>query len=195
MPPCFLSEIPTLDRAPWRSTPTCLTPVRIQTKSGECHAQCAPASHWSHREDCPSTRPASPSALMKRRRILLILFTSRNESFLVKRTLTLRGYIKMVETFSSYQRMLRNNPAEASCLSDDIQSRWVARRVKKGAASKPSLLTILCLFRLMSAMKVSSPDTELTVVIKYFYWFARKPSSHWWSPGKVSKRLTNNISI
>ncbi|TWW63964.1 putative methyltransferase DDB_G0268948 [Takifugu flavidus] len=76
-----------------------------------------------------------------------------NESLLVKNTLTLGGYIKMVETFSSYQRMLRNNPAEAKGLSDDIQS------------------------RLMSAMKVSSPDTELTVIVKYFYWFARKPSS------------------
>lgn len=49
MPPCFLSEIPTLDPAPRRCTPTCLTPVRIQTKSGECPAPCAPASHWSHR--------------------------------------------------------------------------------------------------------------------------------------------------
>lgn len=148
----------------------------------------------SHRgPPLPSTcDPSSPSAPMKRWRILLFLFTSRNESFLVKKAVTLGGYIKMVETFSSYQRMLRNNPTEAKCLSDDIQGRWVARRVEEGAASKPSLPTILCHFRLMSAMKASSPDTELTVVVKYFYWFARKPSSHWWSRGNVSKRLTNN---
>lgn len=59
MPPCFLSEIPTLDRTPRRSTPTCLTPVRIQTKSGESPAQCAPASHRGHAEHRPSTRPAT----------------------------------------------------------------------------------------------------------------------------------------
>lgn len=29
--------------------------------------------------------------------------------------------------------------------------------------------------RLLSAMQVSSPDTEVSVVIKYFYWLARKP--------------------
>lgn len=100
-----------------------------------------------------STCNASPpSAVMKRCRIIifLFLFTSRNERLLVKNTLTLGGYIKMVETFSPYQKMLRDNPAEAKCLSDGIQSRWVTpctRRVGKGSSSQPSLPTLLCHFQ------------------------------------------------
>lgn len=30
-------------------------------------------------------------------------------------------------------------------------------------------------FRLLSAMGATSLDTEVTVVVKYFYWLARKP--------------------
>ncbi|XP_075951288.1 uncharacterized protein LOC142953105 [Anarhichas minor] len=74
-----------------------------------------------------------------------------NECLRVKRILPLRGYIGMVETFSSYQKLLQKDPAEAERLSNDTRN------------------------KLMSAMKVSSPDTEVTVVVKYFYWLARKP--------------------
>lgn len=74
-----------------------------------------------------------------------------NECFLVKRVVPLSRYIGMVETFSSYEKLRIKDPAEAERLSNDIQS------------------------KLLSAMKVSSPDTEVTVVVKYFYLLARKP--------------------
>ncbi|XP_074483365.1 putative methyltransferase DDB_G0268948 [Sebastes fasciatus] len=73
-----------------------------------------------------------------------------NDCLRVKRILPLSGYLGMVETFSSYQKLLKKEPAEAERLSNDIMN------------------------KLMSAMKVSSPDTEVTVVVKYFYWLARK---------------------
>ncbi|XP_068576000.1 uncharacterized protein, partial [Cebidichthys violaceus] len=74
-----------------------------------------------------------------------------NECLRVKRTLPLSGYFGMIETYSSYQKMLQMDPAEAERLSNDVRN------------------------KLMSVMKVSSPDTEVTVVVKYFYWLARKP--------------------
>ncbi|KAM8904569.1 putative methyltransferase [Spinachia spinachia] len=74
-----------------------------------------------------------------------------NECLKVKRLLPLNGYFGMVETFSSYQKLLLEDPAEAERLSNDTRN------------------------KLMCAMKVSSPDTEVTVVVKYFYWLARKP--------------------
>ncbi|XP_078100103.1 putative methyltransferase DDB_G0268948 [Sander vitreus] len=74
-----------------------------------------------------------------------------NECLRVKRILPLSGYIGMVETFSTYQALLQKDPAEAKRLSNDTRN------------------------KLMSAMKVSSPDTEVTVVVKYFYWLAHKP--------------------
>uniref|UniRef100_A0A8D0AYY7 Si:ch211-93g23.2 n=1 Tax=Sander lucioperca TaxID=283035 RepID=A0A8D0AYY7_SANLU len=74
-----------------------------------------------------------------------------NECVRVKRILPLSGYIGIVETFSTYQALLQKDPAEAERLSNDTRN------------------------KLMSAMKVSSPDTEVTVVVKYFYWLARKP--------------------
>uniref|UniRef100_A0A3Q1EQJ5 Si:ch211-93g23.2 n=1 Tax=Acanthochromis polyacanthus TaxID=80966 RepID=A0A3Q1EQJ5_9TELE len=70
----------------------------------------------------------------------------------VRRTLPLNGYICMVETFSSYQKMKEKDPAGAERLSNDIRN------------------------KLMSTMKVSSPDTEVTMVVKYFYFLAFKPS-------------------
>nr|XP_057907853.1 putative methyltransferase DDB_G0268948 [Doryrhamphus excisus] len=69
----------------------------------------------------------------------------------VNRTVTVDGFIGMVETFSSYQKLMRQDGAEAKRLSDDIRS------------------------KLLAAMQVSSPDTELTMVVKYFYMLARKP--------------------
>ncbi|XP_068447004.1 putative methyltransferase DDB_G0268948 [Clinocottus analis] len=74
-----------------------------------------------------------------------------NECLKVKRVLPLSGYIGMVESFSSFQELVQKDPEEAERLSN-------ATRTK-----------------LMSAMKVSSPDADVTVVVKYFYWLARKP--------------------
>ncbi|XP_039998382.1 putative methyltransferase DDB_G0268948 [Xiphias gladius] len=74
-----------------------------------------------------------------------------NEKLLVKRTMPLSGYIGMVETFSSYQKLQQKDPAEAERLSNDIRN------------------------KLLSTMNVSSPDTEVTVVVKYFYWLTCKP--------------------
>ncbi|XP_029369218.1 putative methyltransferase DDB_G0268948 [Echeneis naucrates] len=92
--------------------------------------------------------------------IYLDMFTSCSypdkewvECLRVKRALPLSGYMGMVETFSSYQVLQREDPAEAERLSNHISS------------------------KLMSAMKVSSPDTEVTVVVKYFYWLASKPEA------------------
>ncbi|XP_042369237.1 putative methyltransferase DDB_G0268948 [Plectropomus leopardus] len=76
-----------------------------------------------------------------------------NDCLRVKRTLSLNGYICMVETFSTYQKLLQKDPTEAKRLSDDIRN------------------------KLMAAMKTSSPDTEVTVIVKYFYWLACKPGS------------------
>ncbi|XP_045914689.1 putative methyltransferase DDB_G0268948 [Micropterus dolomieu] len=75
------------------------------------------------------------------------------ECLLVKKILPLNGYIGMVQTFSNYQKLQQKDPAEAERLSNDIRN------------------------KLLSAMKVSSPDTEVTVVVKYFYWLACKPQS------------------
>ncbi|XP_056287643.1 ubiquinone/menaquinone biosynthesis C-methyltransferase UbiE isoform X2 [Pseudoliparis swirei] len=72
-------------------------------------------------------------------------------SLKVKRSLPLSGYIGMVETFSSFQGLLQKDPSRAERLSDDTKN------------------------KLMSAMKVSSPETEVTVIVKFFYWLARKP--------------------
>lgn len=76
-----------------------------------------------------------------------------NECYQLKRTLPLSGYIGMVQTFSTYQTLHQIDPAEAERLSNYI------------------------LNKLLSAMKASSPDTEVTVIVNYFYWLACKPSS------------------
>lgn len=46
-------------------------------------------------------------------------------------------------------------------------------------------------FRLLAAMHVSSPDTELTMVIKYFYMLARKP----WSFYCKSRISVNDVLL
>ncbi|XP_034533313.1 putative methyltransferase DDB_G0268948 isoform X1 [Notolabrus celidotus] len=74
-----------------------------------------------------------------------------NECLRIKNPMPLSSYIGMVETFSTYQKLLKKDPAEAKRLSDDIRN------------------------KLLSAMKVSSPETEVTVVLKYFCWLACKP--------------------
>uniref|UniRef100_A0A8C2XDZ9 Si:ch211-93g23.2 n=1 Tax=Cyclopterus lumpus TaxID=8103 RepID=A0A8C2XDZ9_CYCLU len=74
-----------------------------------------------------------------------------NECLKIKRILPLSGYIGMVETYSSFQELLQRDPVEAERLSTDTRN------------------------KLTSAMKASSPDPEVTMVVKYFYWLARKP--------------------
>ncbi|GLD63432.1 putative methyltransferase [Lates japonicus] len=46
-----------------------------------------------------------------------------NECMLIKRTLPLNGYIGMVETFSSYQKLQKKDPDEAERLSNDIRNK------------------------------------------------------------------------
>ncbi|XP_004066585.1 putative methyltransferase DDB_G0268948 [Oryzias latipes] len=69
----------------------------------------------------------------------------------VRRAVTLSAYIGMVQTFSSYECLKQKDPEEAERLSNDIQN------------------------KLLSVMKTSSLDTEVTMVVHYFYWLARKP--------------------
>ncbi|KAG5261876.1 hypothetical protein AALO_G00289580 [Alosa alosa] len=71
----------------------------------------------------------------------------------VRRKMPLASYIHLVETFTSYQALLQKDPQEAQTLSQDITD------------------------KLVSTMGVSSPETEVTVVVKYFYLLACKPST------------------
>ncbi|XP_005926014.1 putative methyltransferase DDB_G0268948 [Haplochromis burtoni] len=68
-----------------------------------------------------------------------------------RKTMPLSSYMGLVESFSSYQALLRDDPQEASRLSQDICQ------------------------RLMSVMKVTSAETEVVVAVKYFYLLACKP--------------------
>ncbi|CAB1347008.1 unnamed protein product, partial [Coregonus sp. 'balchen'] len=61
------------------------------------------------------------------------------ECMLVKRSMSLSSYIGMIESFSSYQALLKKDPEEASRLSTDITH------------------------RLLAVMGVTSPETELVV--------------------------------
>lgn len=63
----------------------------------------------------------------------------------------LSSFIGLVETFATYQGFYENDPEEA-------------RRLSKTTTE-----------RLMEAMGASTPDTELVVVVKYFYFLASKP--------------------
>ncbi|TNN38099.1 putative methyltransferase [Liparis tanakae] len=69
----------------------------------------------------------------------------------MKRSLPLSGYMGMVETFSSFQVLLQEDPTRAQRLSNDIRNKF------------------------MCAMKASSPETEVMVIVKFFYCLARKP--------------------
>ncbi|XP_021179075.2 putative methyltransferase DDB_G0268948 [Fundulus heteroclitus] len=73
------------------------------------------------------------------------------ECFWDRRIMPLSSYMGLVQSFSSYQALLRKDPDEANRLSQDICE------------------------RLMSVMKVTSAETEVTVAVKYFYLLACKP--------------------
>ncbi|XP_061580528.1 putative methyltransferase DDB_G0268948 [Cololabis saira] len=68
-----------------------------------------------------------------------------------RRHMTLSSYMGLVESFSSYQALLRDDQQKATRLSQDIAQ------------------------RLMSVMKVTSAETEVEVAVKYFYLLACKP--------------------
>ncbi|XP_049610288.1 uncharacterized protein [Syngnathus scovelli] len=69
----------------------------------------------------------------------------------IYRTVTVNSFIGLIETFTNYQNLKSQDAVKAERLSDDIRN------------------------KLTAAMQVSSPDTELTMKIKYFYMLARKP--------------------
>ncbi|XP_026152038.1 ubiquinone/menaquinone biosynthesis C-methyltransferase UbiE isoform X2 [Mastacembelus armatus] len=68
------------------------------------------------------------------------------ECMWVKMLMPLSGYMGFVETFSSFQAMLRDDPQKATSLSQDICQ------------------------RLMTIMGVTSPDTEVVLSLR-FHWF------------------------
>ncbi|XP_023123989.2 uncharacterized protein YafE [Amphiprion ocellaris] len=68
-----------------------------------------------------------------------------------RRPMPLSSYMGLVESFSSYQALLRDDPQKASSLSQAICQ------------------------RLMSVMGVTSAETEVLVAVKYFYLLACKP--------------------
>ncbi|XP_029558132.1 putative methyltransferase DDB_G0268948 [Salmo trutta] len=73
------------------------------------------------------------------------------ECMWVKKSMTLSNYMGMIESFSSYQALLKKDPEEASRLSTDITH------------------------RLLAVMGVTSPETELVVGVRYFFLLACKP--------------------
>lgn len=74
-----------------------------------------------------------------------------HDCFWVQQSMPLSGYMGFAESFTSYQVLLKQDPEKAKSLSRDICQ------------------------RLMSIMKVESPETEVVVSVQYFYMFARKP--------------------
>nr|XP_046260576.1 demethylmenaquinone methyltransferase-like [Scatophagus argus] len=69
----------------------------------------------------------------------------------VKRSVPLSSYMGMVESFSCYQALLREDPQKAKRLSQDICQ------------------------RLMAIMKVTSAETEVELAMRYFCLLACKP--------------------
>ncbi|XP_059199607.1 putative methyltransferase DDB_G0268948 [Centropristis striata] len=74
-----------------------------------------------------------------------------HECVWVKRSMPLSSYMGLVESFSSYQTLLRDDPQKAITLSQDICQ------------------------RLMSLMRVTSAETEVVVAVRYFCLLACKP--------------------
>ncbi|KAK9537975.1 hypothetical protein VZT92_005542 [Zoarces viviparus] len=74
-----------------------------------------------------------------------------HECVWVERPMPLSSYMGLVESFSSYQALLKDDTQKATTLSQDIRQ------------------------RLMSIMRVTSVETEVVVAVKYFYLLACKP--------------------
>lgn len=68
-----------------------------------------------------------------------------------RKPITVNGYISLVQTFSAYRKCMEEDSQQAEELSNCIRN------------------------KLLDAMQVSSSDTEVTIVTKYFYWIAWKP--------------------
>ncbi|KAJ8396349.1 hypothetical protein AAFF_G00019260 [Aldrovandia affinis] len=75
-----------------------------------------------------------------------------NECLWVKSHMPLRSYMGLVESFSSYQTLLKKDPEQAKRLSQDIMD------------------------KLLAVMGVSTAETEVAVAVKYFYVLACKPA-------------------
>nr|XP_019945159.1 PREDICTED: putative methyltransferase DDB_G0268948 [Paralichthys olivaceus] len=69
----------------------------------------------------------------------------------VRKAMPLSSYMGMVESFSSYQALLRDDPQKATQLSQDTCQ------------------------KLMSVMQVTSAEAEVVVTVKYYYLLACKP--------------------
>lgn len=74
------------------------------------------------------------------------------DTFWVKKAVPVSGYIGMVESFSNYQALLNKDPEEARRLSQDFTQ------------------------RLLCAMGVTSPETEVVMGVKHYYLLACKPA-------------------
>uniref|UniRef100_A0AAV2J5K3 Methyltransferase type 11 domain-containing protein n=1 Tax=Knipowitschia caucasica TaxID=637954 RepID=A0AAV2J5K3_KNICA len=73
------------------------------------------------------------------------------EGLQVRRDITVSGFIGLVQTFTAFRKYLETDPREAEEL---------CRRISN---------------KLLDALQVSTPDADVTMVTKYFYWIARKP--------------------
>lgn len=120
-PPCSPTGTPTWAPARSKSTPTCLRRAHTRIKSG-----------GFPKRTCSSSRVGKKLQNFHRihscSHVLLSSSFTRNECFQLRRTVSLNGYIGMVETFSSYQVMLKKDPAEAQRLSQHIRTRSVFAR-------------------------------------------------------------------
>ncbi|KAI1885300.1 hypothetical protein AGOR_G00218730 [Albula goreensis] len=76
-----------------------------------------------------------------------------NECVWAKSHMPLCSYVGLVESFSSYQGLLKKDPEEARNLSQDITH------------------------KLLAVMGVSSAETEVVVAVRYFYVLACKPEA------------------
>ncbi|XP_010895894.2 putative methyltransferase DDB_G0268948 [Esox lucius] len=87
-----------------------------------------------------------------RQTYLSITYTDKEwqECKRMKKSMPLSSYMGMMESFSSYQTLLKKDPEEARRLSTDITS------------------------RLLAVMGVTSPETEVVVGVRYFYLLACK---------------------
>lgn len=130
MPLCYLTGTPTWGPALSKSTLTCSHCAYTQTKSGECPE----IRYLTHR----GFRLHNHSCW----HILLASFFTRNECFQVRRKVSLNDYIGMVETFSSYQVMLKKDPTEAQRLSQHIRTKSV---VEKSQLPGTQFLTLFTL--------------------------------------------------
>uniref|UniRef100_A0A8C6UIY5 Methyltransferase type 11 domain-containing protein n=1 Tax=Neogobius melanostomus TaxID=47308 RepID=A0A8C6UIY5_9GOBI len=68
-----------------------------------------------------------------------------------RKTMSVNGYIGLVKTFSPFRKYMEQDAQQAEELSNQIRN------------------------KLLDAMQVSSAETEVTLVTKYYYWIAWKP--------------------